>query len=434
MHFQPVVDQIVRAHPLDPFYAIAFAIVLAAAALLAARRPAWGFCALVASVPFAFYCDIFGTTITLPKVVLLGVLLGLTAHRDRFAALSFAPARPLLIGAAAMLVAVTLSIAQAGSHGAALRETFKLVEYAAAFAAVYVCYRLDPDERLAEAAIALTVVAVSLGAIAQEFGGAPSGMWFNNVVIPRIAGALEGPNQLAGYLEIGIAMIAAFVCTRPRLAISCALGIATFAEILTFSRSGLVAAGIVAIAIAVVYRRAALATIAPIGIAMLGGAAVAAGWASAAHTGASSVLRLPGGAIGNAPLGGTTYAGGVGSRSQLWHAAVALWRKHPLFGVGAGNFELDLPQVGLTGVRTHANSLYLQALVEGGIPLLLATLYFVYASIATFARRTARSPLVAGALAASIALAVHQVFDYLVFYPKVGEMWWIVLGLAAACL
>jgi len=51
-------------------------------------------------------------------------------------------------------------------------------------------------------------------------------MWFNNVVIPRIAGALEGPNQLAGYLEIGIALLGAFACARPRLDIVCALGVA----------------------------------------------------------------------------------------------------------------------------------------------------------------------------------------------------------------
>jgi hypothetical protein len=36
------------------------------------------------------------------------------------------------------------------------------------------------------------------------------------------------------------------------------------------------------------------------------------------------------------------------------------------------------------------------------------------------------------ALAASIGFAIHQVFDLLVFFPKVGELWWILIALAAA--
>jgi hypothetical protein len=40
--------------------------------------------------------------------------------------------------------------------------------------------------------------------------------------------------------------------------------------------------------------------------------------------------------------------------------------------------------------------------------------------------------LIAGALAASTGFALHQFFDLLVFFPKVGELWWIVLALGAA--
>jgi len=31
-----------------------------------------------------------------------------------------------------------------------------------------------------------------------------------------------------------------------------------------------------------------------------------------------------------------------------------------------------------------------------------------------------------------VALALHQIGDYLIFYPKVGEWWWIALALGAA--
>jgi O-antigen ligase len=115
-----------------------------------------------------------------------------------------------------------------------------------------------------------------------------------------------------------------------------------------------------------------------------------------------------------------------------------MFRAHPLFGVGAGNFELDLPDYGVYGVRTHANSWYLQSLAEGGIVLFAATLGMVAASIGAFVRRPlrqslrAQTPWVVAALAASIALALHQIVDDFVFYPKVGAPWFMLLGIAAA--
>jgi O-antigen ligase len=82
-------------------------------------------------------------------------------------------------------------------------------------------------------------------------------------------------------------------------------------------------------------------------------------------------------------------------------------------------------------LRTHANSLYLQSLAEGGVITLTATLALVAVSIASFVRAP-REPLIVAALAASIGFAIHQFFDLLVFFPKVGELWWILLALAAA--
>lgn len=445
MVYQTVTDQVARANPLDPLAAIAFVALFIAATLLTVRRPAFGLVALIAGVPFAFYHDIFGTTVTIPKVLLLGILLGLTAHVRRLPSLRETPVRNILIAAACVAAATAFSILHAGSHGAALRELLKTVEYALAFLVAYVCFKLDPAESLLRVAITGVVCIVSLGALAQEFGGAPSGMWFNNIVIPRIAGALEGPNQLAGYLEIGLALIASFVCTRRRWEYSVALGIAAGADILTYSRSGLFGGAIAIAVVAIVYRQTALRLVAPLVSVIIAGLATTAGWAATAHTGAFTVWRLPstilripssGHAVHQAirDIGaGTAYAGGVGNRSELWHAAITLWKRHPIFGVGAGNFELDLPSVGLVGIKTHANSLYLQALAEGGIPLILATLFLVWTSIASFVRRVAASPFVTAALAASVALAVHQTLDYVVFYPKVGEFWWIVLALGAAC-
>src|SRR6185312_395904 len=128
----------------------------------------------------------------------------------------------------------------------------------------------------------------------------------------------------------------------------------------------------------------------------------------------------------------SAYAGGVGNRGQLWDAALRMWRRHPLVGVGAGNYELELPFYGVLGVRTHANSWYLQSLAEGGILLFGATVGVIAAIGAAFVREVRRSPWIAGAAAASLEICLHQIADYLIFFPKVGMTWWLLLGIAAA--
>ena len=109
--------------------------------------------------------------------------------------------------------------------------------------------------------------------------------------------------------------------------------------------------------------------------------------------------------------------GSVENRSQLWHIAFILWRAHPIFGIGAGNANAGL-RAFLSCKRTRI--------------VAIATLAFVAISIFAFVRAPFREPFVIGALGASIGLATHQLLDLLVFHPKVGELWWIVLALGAA--
>jgi hypothetical protein len=49
-----------------------------------------------------------------------------------------------------------------------------------------------------------------------------------------------------------------------------------------------------------------------------------------------------------------------------------------------------------------------------------------------FLGRVRAVPFVAAATAASVGLCLHQIADFLVFYPKVGATWWVLLGVAAA--
>jgi O-antigen ligase len=424
-----VVDQTITSSPLDAASIIAYVLVFAGVAFASFRRPSAGIALLIVFVPFAFYHDAGRTTITFAKVALIAAALALLARRCDAAVLRRPAVATLLVCGGLVAAATALSIGQALHRAPALRETFKSFQYLGLFATVAVAAGDDPDERFVRTAFAGTLVAVCLLALAQEIVGAPSGMWFSGHPIPRIAGPLEGPNQLAGYLGIGLAVVAAFALARGATFLElAALGLGGATLVLTISRAGVLAslAGL-AVVLAVTPAQARRAACAAFG----GG--IAAGIALLGAYGFALTHSLRGfGLLGHfSTMAEVEDPGAVGKRSQLWHAALVLWRRHPLLGIGAGNFEFELGLAGFPKLRTHANSLYLQALVEGGLPLVLATSALVGASIACFVRKAGRDPLIAGALGASAGLALHQVFDLLVFFPKVGELWWIVLALGA---
>ncbi len=404
----------------DAFAAIAYAAIFVAGALIAMRRPAYAVALLIVVQPFSIYGNAWVTTITLPKAALLGVLLGLATHRGVWRPLAAPAPRALLIAGIAVLAATILTGAQATYGAPVVRESLKAAEYVLLFAAIVCAYRLDPDSAIVRNACVTVITLVALFALSQEIYGATSGLKLNGRELVRVAGPLEGPNQLAGYCDVAIPLLFALAIESPAVIIAAALFLIVLADVLTFSRGGGlgVAAGLAAVALA--YRRQLLHPLAFIAAGFVTGLLLIG---FLAHT--PAIFR-----VWDNPI----TSGGVGTRLNLWRAAFTLWRQRPFFGIGAGNFELEIAQTGLRGVRTHANSLYLQSLVEGGIPSLAATLWLTYVSIATFAKNRLLSPFVVAAFAGSIALGLHQIFDWLVFYPKVGGWWWIVLGLGAAQL
>lgn len=397
---------------------LAFAVyaALAAVVVLATRlRPSIAFVALIATAPFDFSHAIGSTTITFDKVALLAAIAGLALRRP-----TIKLPRAIAISIVAVILATLLTLLVAEYRGVAVRETLKWVQYLLVFGVAATAWQLDPDRRRLQLVVTLTVTVVAILALVQEFTGSPSGIWFGGHPYPRIAGPLEGPNQLAGYLCIALPFLVIWALERVSFVTLVPSALAVVALILTLSRSG-VACGIIAVAIVfVTYRRASvrIPLYAALGVSFAIAIAVLVGW----HSGGLLHRFFT--------FDEVQRSGGVGIRSTLWRAAYTLWERHPVLGVGAGNFELRLAEAGAPGLRTHANSWYLQSLVEGGFPLLFATCALVWTSIGTFRGRLSNA-LCLAAFAASIAFALHGFVDYLVFYPKVAIMWFALLGVAA---
>ena len=448
MHYRPVVDRFVEIPALDPIWFMLFIAAFFAVALLTQRRPFYGLLALIATAPFAFAHAVGHTTVTLPKVALLAVVLGLCAHPALFLRLRSRAARWWIVAFAVMVAATALSVTQADYLAPALRESLKAIEALAIFAvALLASDERDALDRLALPTIAATTVLVSLLALLEVVVGAPSGLALGAIVLPRIAGPLGGPNQLAGFLEIAIAVLVAAQLAQPRRYLAWALAAAFLAEILTLSRAGIFLSICIVALLAFLRPQKVRTTILPVASALLLAVVVGVGAALAnVLTGARpAVVVGVNAALANVLAGARpanltasmhgllrigaqqTGTGGVGTRRELWRAAIALWRTHPWLGIGAGNYHLELGRVGLPNVRTQPNSLYLRALVDGGIPLLAATLWLWIGGIVRLAAAPIRNDAwAAAAFAATLALAVHGIVDNLQFYPKVLT-WWLVL-------
>jgi O-antigen ligase len=408
---------------------VALALLVAAGVLillLTLRRPVFGVAALIATDPFLFAYNIHGTSITLPKVALIAVALGLLAHVRRLQQERSWAAASVLLAAQLLFVATMIAAStHAAVHADALRETLKAVQYAAVLLVAYGAYRLDPDEDAVRLSLAPLTLLVSLLAFAQVFW-APAQMEVSaGLHLPRLAGPLEGPNQFAGFLGVMVPAMLAFAVFRRALAIErIAIAVGVIACILTFSRSGIAAmllacAVLLAVRYQVRWRTVVGAGVLAAFITIL--AMAFAVFAGSAHGRLAAVF-------GSA----AAFNGGLGSRTGLWHAAYAMWRSSPLLGIGPGNFEIAVGRYE-PGVRTHANGMYFQVLAEQGIAGLLAMLAVVAASVLVFVRRL-NQPLALAACMAALAMAFHQIVDCMWVYPKVGVMWWVLLAIAAAAV
>jgi len=405
--------------PLGVFSLLVFVLVALACTAITWRRPALGLAALLACEPFEWAHDLGPTQITLGKVALIGAIAGLIVRRSSLQPLRSVAVRPIVFGALAIAVVTALTAIPATYIDATARETLKALEYLGVFGVAALATRDERDESLVVNGLGILALVVCGLAVAELSRSASSGIIIAGRTIPRIAGPLEGPNQLAGYLDLVTMLFFAYAIVRRDVFSRCVLVVAFVTDVLTLSRAGF--AGIAAGALVVflargdtrISRRFAIASGAV--FAALAIAAVRFGFAARFFT-TNEVRR----------------ENGLGTRSELWTAAVTLWRKDPALGIGAGNFELQLPAAGLIGVRTHANSVYFQSLAEGGIALFSAVVWTFVSAIALALRDARRSVFLLGFAGAAAAFAIHQIGDDLTFFPKVGTLWAALLGMAVA--
>jgi len=419
--------------PLDPGIARAliglYALIFIVVVFGTFRRPILGAALLIVSSPFALYVPLGNTTLTLPKVIVIAVALGLLPRLKAAQSGAHSRAATLLVAQGLVALVVLASLHNATFHAPVWREFFKEVQYGATALVAYLAIRVERSQNAVvwtRVALESVMVLVSIAALVQERAGAPMGVYLAGHSLARIAGPLEGPNQLAAFLGVALIPVLAFALTQRRPQIDIAvLAFGFVAALLTFSRGGVTALLVAIVLTFVALRAVRFKRIAYTLFGIIFAAAFLLACFEFAGMG-SSLGRVAFGAAG----GSETFNGGLGTRAQLWHGAYVLWRSHPWLGVGAGNYELEVSRTGAPGVRTHANSAYFQALAEEGILGFIALFLVAFASVRLFAG--GNGVLSVAMLAVVLALWFHQITDYVTFYPKVGVLLWTMLGIGAA--
>lgn len=126
------------------------------------------------------------------------------------------------------------------------------------------------------------------------------------------------------------------------------------------------------------------------------------------------------------------------ARVEIWQGGIRLLQKAPWLGVGINQFH-EFPNAAIDGGTTHvahAHNILLQVALDVGVPGLFGYVLFIGALVIT-ADRTARTPGVAGRIAAGAGLslvAVHMfgIGDAIALGAKVGVFEWLSAGLILA--
>ncbi len=125
----------------------------------------------------------------------------------------------------------------------------------------------------------------------------------------------------------------------------------------------------------------------------------------------------------------------LGGRVEVWRVGLDIATDHLVLGTGLGTFESAFAPRRPAGVElrwTHAHSDWLEAAIEGGLPVLCAV-GAIAIVVGRHLLRAARGALVAGLAASLVAIALHSVVDFPLRIPAVAVLAAVVIGAALAC-
>ncbi len=428
---------------------IGLGAILLAAVPVFLRRPAW------AAFAFAFLLLLHANLILssqyqvdMADPLLFGAMLGLVAVYPLLHGDTGRGSGRFLAACGLWLAAVLNSFlwsTTAGVSITALQEFLPNLLYAG------VMFLLVADRERLNAALAgviaatvllsaLTIVQVSLGLTGFNFFGLANGDFdhiANDVDAIRPTGPLGDPNYYCQILVPGFALALGMALGGRtawwRKAGLVATGLILVAILLTASRGGMVAAAVVVVGLLLVYRRIQYLAVLPLpALALI---SFVPSYYDRVSSLATSVVAVASGL--NAP------ESSISGRLAEMKAAAILFAEHPVAGIGYGMFESRYQDISanydmmLRGADRSAHSLYLETAAEQGAVGLAALLFLLGASLRAVqvaCRRAARQGDMAlvNTLRATGAAAAGLFVSAIFLHDAYAQHFWLVLALLFA--
>jgi O-antigen ligase len=366
---------------------------------------------------------------------------------------------PLALPLVLVLLAQVLSVFDAISLTAALKEIIKWAEIVAVY--VITSSILFPADRLSIArpsALGILLTALMAAALAEALLGVYQFLtragpeWFLIGRFMRAYGTFAQPNPYAGYLNlslpVGYALLlwslerAAAQRGRRVLVIGVWLAVVGAAFLMSFSRGAWLGGAIAAAAITLLHskRSAMLATAGGLLMAVvlfLGSASLLPSALTDRFTSVTDYFRVFD--VRHVEVTDANFA--VVERMAHWQAAWGMINDRPWLGFGAGNYAAAYPRYALAGWKEplgHAHNVLLNTWAETGIVGLAAYLVFLAAALWTclrvVLRRTAAETAADSRLARAIALGVLGVLLAKITHEMLDNLWVHSMGVQVALL
>ena len=120
--------------------------------------------------------------------------------------------------------------------------------------------------------------------------------------------------------------------------------------------------------------------------------------------------------------------GSNSGRIATWKQAVDVIVEHPFWGVGLGNYPLEIKPTANYREPIYAHNTYLDIATDSGIVNALIWIGILIVTILKFFQRTKEHPLFWGAGLSLIVFATHSLVETAIFSPVVLTLFLIILG------
>jgi hypothetical protein len=123
------------------------------------------------------------------------------------------------------------------------------------------------------------------------------------------------------------------------------------------------------------------------------------------------------------------------TRSELWRAALQLWRQQPVFGIGPDAFRhVYGPQLGLVQFNTaiHTNNWYIEVLTNTGLVGAVSLLWFMVMLGRAGLKQLKSDLFLVGCYVALLTFFAHGLLDYFFEFTPTYGLFWLLVGLTQA--